>query len=159
MTDPDADHVRRLLDIEAIKALKARYCWYSDDPEQYHRFPELFTDDAVFIEEPVEHLEGRAAIEEWNREYADTAVWSRHYAVAPLIEVADDGATATGRWQALLLSLQRIDGVERMLWASGTYVEEYRRTEEGWRFSRIHASGRWMTDVDEGFVEHLTLFD
>ncbi len=49
MTDPD---VQRLLDIEAIKALKARYCWYCDDPDQYHRFPELFTSDAVFIEEP-----------------------------------------------------------------------------------------------------------
>ena len=28
----------------------------------HNRFHELFTEDAVFIEEPVEHLEGRAAI-------------------------------------------------------------------------------------------------
>ena len=71
--------VQRLLDIEAIKALKARYCWYCDDPEQYHRFPELFTHDAVFIEEPIEQLEGKAAIEAFNATYADEVVWSRHY--------------------------------------------------------------------------------
>ncbi|MYE65396.1 MAG: hypothetical protein F4231_05720, partial [Acidimicrobiaceae bacterium] len=61
--------VQRLLDIEAIKALKARYCWYCDDPDQHHRFPELFTDEAVFIEEPIDHLVGRDAIIEWNEEY------------------------------------------------------------------------------------------
>ena len=131
--DPD---VQRLLDIEAIKALKARYCWYCDDPEQYHRFPELFTEDAVFVEEPIDHLVGRDAIAEWNEEYARTCVWSRHYAVTPLIAV--DGDIATGRWQALLLSVQRIDGAEQMLWASGTYTEEYRRVDGEWLFSRVH---------------------
>lgn len=153
-----SDDLQRLLDIEAIKALKARYCWYTDDPEQYHRFPELFTDDAVFIEEPIDHLEGKAAIEDWNEEYAGVAAWSRHYAVTPLIEVAPDGQSASGRWQALLLSIQNIDGGEQMLWASGTYVEEYRKVDGQWLFSRIHASGRWMTSFDEGFVEHLAIF-
>ena len=154
MTERD---LQRLLDIEAIKALKARYCWYCDDPDQYHRFDELFTEDAVFIEEPINHLEGRAAIAAWTEEYARTTVWSRHYATNPLIEV--DGDTATGRWSVLLLSVQLIDGVEQMLWASGTYTEEYRRVDGEWLFSRVHAAGRWMTSFDEGLVEHLTLFD
>ena len=154
MTDPD---LQRLLDIEAIKALKARYCWYCDDPDQHHRFPELFTDDAVFIEEPIDHLVGRDAITEWNEEYSRTCIWSRHYAVSPLIDI--DGDTASGRWQALLLSVQLIDGAEQMLWASGTYTEEYRRVDGQWLFSRVHAAGRWMTSFDEGLVEHLTLFD
>lgn len=154
-----SDDLQRLLDVEAIKALKARYCWYCDDPEQYHRFPELFTDDAIFIEEPIDHLEGKAAIQEWNATYADEVVWSRHYAVTPLIEVADDGLSANGRWQALLLSIQNVDGAEQMLWASGTYVEEYRKVGGEWLFRRIHASGRWMTSFDEGLVEHLTIFD
>ena len=151
--------LERLVAIEAIKALKARYCWYCDDPDQYHRFPDLFTDDAVFIEEPIDQLEGKPAIQEWNKAYADEVAWSRHYAVTPLIEVADDGLTASGRWQALLMSVQLVDGAEQMLWASGTYVEEYRKVNGEWLFSRIHASGRWMTSFDEGLVEHLTIFD
>lgn len=155
--NPDPNAIQLLLDIEAIKALKARYCWYCDDPQQYHRFSDLFTDDAVFIEEPVEHLVGKAAIAEWNTSYADEVVWSRHYAVAPLIEV--DGGEASGRWQALLLSIQNIDGAEQMLWAAGTYVEQYRRVDGEWLFSRVHASGRWMTSFDEGLIEELTLFD
>ncbi len=153
------DAVRRLLAIESIKALKARYCWYCDDPAQYANFPDLFTEDAVFIEEPIEHLEGKPAIVEWNQQYADDVAWSRHYAVTPLIDVSDDLETATGRWQALLLSIQIIDGAEQMLWASGTYVEEYRRVRDEWLFSRIHASGRWLTSFEEGFVPDLSLFD
>ena len=146
----NGSELKRLVDIEAIRALKARYCWYCDDPERYHLFPDLFTEDAVFIEEPLDHLEGRPAIVEWNERYPEECVWSRHYATTPLIEV--DGDTATGRWQALLLSIQRVDGEQQMLWASGSYVEEYRRVEGEWLFSRIHASGRWMTSFEEGFV-------
>ena len=55
-----------------------------------------------------------------------------------------------------LVSIQRVDGAEHMLWASGTYVEEYRRVEGEWLFSRIHASGRWMRSFDEGFVSDPT---
>jgi len=142
--------LQRLVDIEAIKALKAKYCWFCDDPEQYHRFPDLFTDDVVFIEEPLDHLEGKPALIEWNEQYPESCVWSRHYATTPLIDV--DGDNATGRWQALLLSEQNIDGVETMLWATGCYVEEYRRVDGEWLIANLHASGRWMTSFEDGFV-------
>ncbi len=147
--------VERIIATEAIMALKARYCWYCDDPAVYDRFPSLFTDDAVFIEEPLDEMHGKAEIVAFNERYAEEVAWSRHYAVAPLIEVADDGATATGRWQALLLSAQLIDGEEQMLWASGTYVEEYRKVGDDWLFSRIHASGRWMTSFEDGLRDEI----
>lgn len=142
--------LQRLVDIEAIKALKAKYCWFCDDPENYHRFPDLFTDDVVFIEEPLDHLEGKPALIEWNEQYPEFCVWSRHYATTPLIEV--DGDTATGRWQALLLSEQRINDENVMLWATGVYVEQYRRENGEWLIANLHASGRWMTSFDDGFV-------
>ena len=148
MSDPA---VQRLVDIEAIKALKAKYCWFCDDPEQYPRFPELFTEDVVFIEEPFDHLEGKPALIEWNEQYPELCVWSRHYATTPLIEV--DGDTGNGRWQALLLSEQNIDGAVTMLWAAGRYVEEYRRVDGTWLIANLYASGRWMTSFDDGFVE------
>lgn len=147
MTDPQ---LQRLIDIEAIKALKAKYCWYCDDPEVYQLFPSLFTDDVVFIEEPLDHLEGKPALIEWNERYPELCIWSRHYATTPLIEV--DGDAATGRWQALLLSEQRLNGEEIMLWATGCYVEQYRRVDGEWLISNLHASGRWMTSFDDGFV-------
>jgi hypothetical protein len=145
------DALQRLVDIEAIKVLKAKYCWFCDDPEHYHRFPELFTDDVVFIEEPFDHVEGKPALIEWNEQYPEFCVWSRHYATTPLIEVNAD--SATGRWQALLLSEQHINGENLMLWATGVYVEEYRRVEEEWFIAKLHATGRWMTSFDDGFVD------
>ena len=147
--------VQRLVDIEAIKALKAKYCWYCDDPEMYSRFPGLFTEDAVFIEEPLDYLEGRPAIEEWNEQYPEFCVWSRHYATTPLIEVNVEAGTGTGRWQALLISVQRVKGEEVMLWAAGVYVEEYAKIDGDWFFARIHASGKWMTSFETGFSDEL----
>lgn len=147
------ESVQRLDDIEAIKVLKAKYCWFCDDPEQYHRFPDLFTDDVVFIEEPLDHVEGKPALIKWNEQYPEICVWSRHYATTPLIEIdGDSGDTATGRWQALLLSEQRVDGAEIMLWATGVYVEQYRRVDGEWLIANLHASGRWMTSFDDGFL-------
>lgn len=152
MTDPA---VQRLVDTEAIKVLKAKYCWYCDDPEKYSEFPSLFTEDAVFIEEPLDYLEGRPAIEEWNEQYPEVCVWSRHYATTPLIEVDVSTDSATGRWQALLMSVQRVDGEEIMLWATGEYQEEYTKVGGEWLFSRIHARGKWMTSFETGFTDEL----
>ena len=145
------DALQRLVDIEAIKVLKAKYCWFCDDPERYHSFPELFTDDVIFIEEPFDHVAGKPALIEWNEQYPEFCVWSRHYATTPLIEV--NGDSATGRWQALLLSEQHINGENLMLWATGVYVEEYRRVDGEWLIANLHATGRWMTSFDDGFLE------
>ena len=152
MSDRDKK-IQRLLDIEDIKALKARYCRAVDDPAFYDEFASLFAPDGKFIEPPTLEYAGREAIAEWMRkDYIPEVVWSRHFAVAPLIEV--DGDTATGRWQGLLLSVVRKDdGTEGMLWAAGTYDETYRRIDGEWYFDTVIAAGRWMTNFEEGFVD------
>lgn len=147
------DKVQRLLDIEEIKQLKAKYCWCVDDPSKYDEFADLFAPDGKFIEPPHLEFAGREAIAGWMKnDYEPEVAWSRHFAVAPLIEI--DGDTATGRWQGLLLSItKKDDGSEDMLWAAGTYEETYRRVDGTWLFDTVTAAGRWMTDFSEGFVD------
>ena len=144
--------IQRLLDIEDIKQLKARYCRAVDDASYYHEFAELFAPDGRFIEPPDLEFIGREAIARWMEEdYKPEVVWSRHFAVAPLIEI--DGDSATGRWQGLLMSIvNKDDGSEGMLWAAGTYDETYRRIDGEWLFDTVIADGLWMTDFSKGFV-------
>lgn len=144
--------LQRLIDMEEIRALKARYCWCVDDRARYQQFAELFTLDGRFIEPPTVEYTGRDEIALWvKNEYAPEVAWSRHFAVAPLIDITGD--TATGRWQGLLLSIvNKEDGKEEMLWAAGSYDETYRRVDGKWLFDTVIAEGRWMTDFDEGFV-------
>ena len=128
----DESTLQRLLDIEAIKALKARYCWYCDDPDQLPPVPR-----AVHRRRRVHRgaASTTSRVKAGDRGVEPVAIAEEVRLVTslcdltPLIEVADDGQTATGRWQALLLSIQNIDGAEQMLWASGTYLEEYRKVE------------------------------
>ena len=84
--------------------------------------------------------------------YEPEVVWSRHFAVAPLIEV--DGDTASGRWQGLLMSVVRKDNDgEEMLWAAGTSDETYCRIGGRWLFASVSASARWMSDFQEGMID------
>ena len=150
MSDIDP-RLQRLLDIEDIKQLKAKYCWYVDDPEYHDQFANLFAPDGKFVEPPHLEFKGRERIQQWMQEdYKPEVVWSRHFAIAPVIEV--DGDMATGRWQGILFSIVRKDdGSEGMLWAAGTYDEKYRRVDGEWLFDTVVADGLWMTDFNEGF--------
>lgn len=143
--------LQRLLDIEQIKQLKAKYCWYADDPEYHDQFANLFAPDGRFIEPPTLEFEGREAIRRWmDEDYKPEVVWSRHFAVSPVIEV--DGDSATGRWQGLLFSIVRKDDdTQGMLWAAGTYDEVYCRIGGEWLFDTVIADGLWMTDFNKGF--------
>jgi hypothetical protein len=90
MSDLEA-RIRRLEDIEAIRALKARYCNLADrgfngaghDDEA---FASLFTDDGVF-EGSAGPLQGRAAIRERARAFHPL---SMHLVMNPEIEVDGD---------------------------------------------------------------------
>lgn len=150
MTDDLTARIDRLEQIEAIKRLKALYCRYSDEPEFFGRFADLFTEDAILNEPPLEYLEGREAIRESGERYCASHRFSRHYATTPHIEV--DGNRARGTWQALLISTYETDDGELMLWGSGEYREEYVCIDGEWKFSRIDAIGRWMTSFDEPFT-------
>ena len=64
-----------------------------------------------------------------------TIVWALHYIVAPLIEVADDGRTATGSWYLLEPCTIATEAGPRAMLISGRYADRYRLEPDGWKFS------------------------
>jgi hypothetical protein len=127
MPDPQ---VQRLLDIEAIKQLRARYCLFLD-AQEWDELRALFADDA------------RAVISTGTHESADALLASMrerltgedhvHFAVMPIIEV--DGDTARGLW-----------GFSNR-GALGHYQEEYRRVDGVWKIAVIEQT--WIHEPSE----------
>ena len=122
--------VRRLLDIEEIKQLKARYCLLLDT-QDWSELRRLFVDDA------------RAKVSSGMHESADALVASFearltgnshcHFAQMPIIEV--DGDNARGLW-----------GFSNR-GALGHYQEEYRREDGVWKISFIQQT--WIIPPSE----------
>lgn len=140
MPDPQ---VQRLLDIEAIKQLKARYCLFLDS-QQWDDLRALFVDDA------------RAVVSSGGHDSADSLVNSMrerltgedhvHFATMPIIEV--DGDTARGLW-----------GFSNR-GALGHYQEEYRKVDGEWRIAAIeqtwiHAPSEELREGRKGAFHHV----
>jgi hypothetical protein len=151
-----------LEDLEAIRRLKAVYGKYADAKytDDHQRRPQaeidaaawqqalVFTEDAVWDGGPFGTLHGRQAIYDSLR----LGPWkfALHYYLSPLIEL--DGDKAHARW---------------MLWQTGTLTQQdtpvlltavteddYVRTPEGWRMSRMVQTLKFMTCFDTPWNVH-----
>lgn len=139
----------RFLDFEderAILRLYAKYCHYFAHGEPEH-WVEIFTDDGVFekrnpshggLGTSAERIEGHAGlIEMTNGRRSKFNGQVRHQQTDIIIEPGAGADEAVGK--SLILVTDWRDGAGRLA-ALGTCDAEFRRTEDGWRFSRITLS-------------------
>jgi hypothetical protein len=129
MTDP----VQRLLDIEDIKQLKARY-FRTLDMKLWDELGEVFTEDAVAdYSGPGPHLEGRAAILEFIRKMVGP-LRTAHHGHMPEIEVAGD--SARGVWAMVdIVEGKEVGGP--VMRGYGHYHETYAKAGGRWRIKTL----------------------
>jgi len=73
---------------------------------------------------------------------------NNHMMLQPIITVADDGRTATARWQGMvMLSAPGANGV----WGVGQYENAYVKERGTWKISKLHFYVQAMGDYDLGF--------
>jgi hypothetical protein len=73
---------------------------------------------------------------------------NNHMMLQPIITVADDGRTATARWQGMvMLSEPGANGV----WGIGQYENAYVKERGTWKISKLHFYVQAMADYDLGF--------
>jgi hypothetical protein len=128
--------LQQLLDIEAIKQLKARYFRFLDS-KQWGEWGMLFTEDCVLEhaeEGTVQH--GRETIVA-TVSAALTGCRSCHHGHMPEIEITGED-TARGTWAMYdYLEWDPLDDGTRVgLQGYGHYREEYVRQDGGWRIAR-----------------------
>jgi hypothetical protein len=145
------DLVQRLLDIEAIKTLKARY-FLAVDSQDWDGLRALLTPEArivgmrhgpnltrdIFIDGIREGLAG---------------VRTCHHGHDPIIEFVDE-ATARGIWamsdDLIFPAGHRWSGEYQRRLGYGHYREEYRNEGDGWLISRVELTRLWVwrTNID-----------
>ena len=123
--------LQTISDYLSIRDLCARYNRYADlgDGENYAL---LFTEDAEFTIAGNRTYRGRREI----AEACNATNVTVHITTDPLIEFHGDAA----RQRSRMISCYRAqDGSRNEFVATGWYVDELKRTPEGWRFHRRRA--------------------
>jgi len=134
MTDPA--NLQELLDIEAIKQLKARY-FRLMDLKQWDDWGFVFTTDCL-MEVPEADVVNRGR-QEIVAHVSGALVGARtcHHGHMPEVEITGDG-TARGTWAMFdYVEWDQRDGVRVGLQGYGHYREEYAREDGEWRIARI----------------------
>jgi ketosteroid isomerase-like protein len=144
--DEIARRLRRLEDVEAIRALKARYCLAVDERDE-EAWAALFTADAVWDGGEFGRYQGRAAIRAFFRDIPRTLSFAVHYVTNPLVEV--DGDRARGTWY-LLEPCTFTDGARGVLGAA-RYDERYVREGDGWKFAEVLLRSWFWTPYPAGW--------
>jgi quercetin dioxygenase-like cupin family protein len=144
--------LRRLEDIEEIRALKARYCRFSDrgydgagdDPD---RVAELFVENGEW-QSGGEPARGQEAIRDRFVKFQELLPFAVHIATTPEIVVEEDRATAT--WYGVIPA---VEAGRQAVWIVGRYTEDLVRTETGWRFARMRFDAAFRAPYERGWAD------
>jgi len=149
------NRLKVLEDIEAIKNLKASYCYLVDDgvAGDASKLDELlthFTDDAKADFGAYGTYEGKEALARFFKEMVPGVLsYAAHMVHNPIIEVEGDGAG--GRWYFEVPCTLREPN--RAAWIQGRYEEEYGKVGGGWKWKSIKAIFEYFTPFDEGWAK------
>lgn len=148
----DLEHEIGLLeDSKAIKRLQRAYGYYVD---------KKLTDEvaALFAENATVELGGSGVYVGRERIAAfydlimdgpiEDGELYNHMILQGVVDVADDGLTAMGRWRALILTGTHGESAE---WAEGPYENEYIKEDGVWRFSKVHWYQTLAAPYDPGW--------
>jgi hypothetical protein len=154
--------VRLLKDLEEIRMLKARY-WKACDGDivvgpshEVEDVVELYTEDGSWQILPRETPEGwtepiggfgREGIREFFAHLRAHFNFIMHFGMAPIIEV--DGDRATGHWH-YIATMDGPDSESSVL-SAGVYLDEYARTDAGWRIKSTRVVTGFRTPLEEGW--------
>lgn len=186
MTDPDAlaalerrvtalaRQVMRLEDAHAVKCLHYKYGYYIDKC-LYDEAVALFADSGE-----VRFLNGlyrgRAGIRrlycDWFRRYFTGGVNGPvrgllldHLLLQDIVDVAEDGLTAKGRFRCVLQGgchesmREPIPNFPGQFWEAGIYENTYVKEADIWRIKRLHYNMLWQAGYAQGWANsgvHLT---
>jgi len=149
--------IQVLEDIEAIKKLKATYCYLCDaglgEVRNREELISHFTADAFvdFGLGPGSQFTGTEGLAVFFGQVVPGAVsFCMHMVHNPIIEV--DGDRATGRWYYEAPTTDTTTG--RAQWMAGTYFEEYVRENGEWKFASIRTKWKYISPYDEGWAKN-----
>jgi len=148
--------LERLLHIEAIRTLKARY-FRALDTKEWDTFLSVFTEDAVLQfdmavpalldgDEMSPKMVGKAAIAEFVPRDLATAR-TIHHGHTSEIEIIDDRNA-----RAIWAMDDVVDHGSKIIWGSGHYRETYVREDDGWKIATVHLTRISLDEENRGRI-------
>ena len=131
--------VARLTATENIRNVIARYAKAGDDQNNPDEMRKLLAEDAVWEAKGFGKFEGRDLIAEKLADIGrEMIVWSLHFPVSPIIDIAEDLTTAHAFWWLWELTTMRGDeGAEESNWLAATYECDFVRAADGWKIKHL----------------------
>ena len=149
--------VQVLEDVEAIRKLKATYCYLCDaglgDDRNRDELISHFTANARvdFGMGPASIFEGPEGLKIFFGQVVPTSTpFCMHMVHNPIIEVHGD--RATGKWYYEAPTTDA--ATDKAQWMAGTYLEEYVRENGEWKFASIRTVWTYITPYDEGWAKN-----
>ena len=151
---PIEERLARLEDVEAIKNLKARYAYYCDHGYDADGMAGLFVEDSLWTSNSFGTYQGRAAIHEFQSKISSEILWALHFMICPVVDVSDDGETATGTFYLIeFATMTRPVGEEKdAVVMSAVYTDKFVRENGEWRFKEVSVEFHQVSDLEKGWV-------
>lgn len=149
-TDDPRAILNELRDIEAIKRLKARYC-YLVDGGRWDELGEMFTADAVCDYGFFGIYRGRDQIVNtfFRGLVSAASSFNAHMVHNPIVDVHGD--TASGTWY--LTAHTTIQPANQAVWVMGIYSDEFRRVAAEWKLSSLRFEFKYYTRYEDGWAK------
>ena len=114
-----------------------------------------FTEDGLWSPGGVGDVKGRTAIMEHSRNWGKDILWVQHNIFAPVIEVGEDGDSATGTFYVICLLTMKADNAAGKISCvlAAKYQDKFVKIDGHWLFSELvgHISG--STTLNKGWVQ------
>ncbi|PZN35224.1 MAG: nuclear transport factor 2 family protein [Proteobacteria bacterium] len=149
------ERVARLEDHDAVENLQATFGYYFDKG-LWDEAASLFARNGTFEYGQSGVYIGRERIRRamllFGPQGLGQGYLNNHMMLQPVIVVAPDGKTATGRWQG---PVQLAEPGQNGIWGVGIYENEYVKEGGVWKIAKLHFYPTAFTDYDRGWARSL----
>lgn len=148
--------IARLEDVEAITNLFTQYAHYCDDGYDAKGMGTLFVEDAVWESNAFGVYKSRDEFKQFISDIGKSLVWALHYMIAPEIDVAVNGQSATGRFY--LLELGTMTGVKDpnsrdAVIITANYDNTFVKVDGEWKIKSVKVHFHQVSNLDLGWVK------
>lgn len=144
----------RLEDVKAIETLKYTYAKVLDNGYDPQSVAALFTEDGLWSPGGVGDAQGRASIMEHSSNWGKDILWVQHNIFARVIEVGEDGTSATGSFYVIcFLTMKADNAAGELSWVlAAKYHDKFVKIDGHWLFSELVGHITSSTTLSEGWV-------